>query len=405
MISRRNILTVWVDVSPSYIRRIMDMTDLKAAIAGTGFIGPAHLEGLRRNNIPVIGLVESNPELAREKAAQLGIPKAFGSFDEMLKDPEISVIHLATPNYLHFSQAKAALLAGKHVVCEKPLTTTSTESGELVRLAAEKHLVNAVHFNLRFYPLNFQVRSMVRNGEIGEIFAIHGSYLQDWLLLDTDWNWRLDSKEGGSLLAVADIGSHWLDLVTFISGLKITAVLADFKTCIPVRRKVRKAAGENMDVELLMTYDEKKVELEEYASILLRFNNGARGSVVISQVSAGRKNRLAYEIDGSKASLAFESEHPNELWIGHRDRPNEILLKDPSLLTPEASSLAGYPGGHNEGFPDTFKQFSRRVYDYIRREDYSTIPDFPTFADGHSMMKILEALVRSTREDGWVIVD
>lgn len=380
------------------------MTDLKAAIAGTGFIGPAHLEGLRRNNVPVIGLVESNLELAREKAAQLGIPKAFGSFDEMLKDSEISVVHLATPNYLHFPQAKAALLAGKHVVCEKPLTVTSTESAELVRLAAEKHLVNAVHFNLRYYPLNFQARSMIRDGEIGEVFAIHGSYLQDWLLFDTDWNWRLDSKEGGSLLAVADIGSHWLDLVTFISGLKITAVMADFKTCIPLRRKARKTTG-LCDEIAPASFEEKKVELEEYASILLRFDNGARGSVVISQVSAGRKNRLVYEIDGSTASLAFSSESPNELWIGHRNRPNELLLKDPSLLTPEASSLAAYPGGHNEGFPDTFKQLSRRVYDYIRRGNYSAIPDFPTFVDGHVMMKILEALVRSTREDGWVCVD
>ncbi|NMB53781.1 MAG: Gfo/Idh/MocA family oxidoreductase [Leptolinea sp.] len=378
------------------------MNDLKAAIAGTGFIGPAHLEGLRRNNISVVGLVESTPELAREKATQLGIPRAFTSFEEMLGDPEISVVHLATPNYLHFPQAKAALLAGKHVICEKPLAVTSAESGELVRLAAEKRLVNAVHFNLRYYPMNHQARALVRRGEIGEVFAIHGSYLQDWLLFDTDWNWRLDSNEGGTLLAVADIGSHWLDLVTFITGLKITAVLADFKTCLPVRRKARIIPGES---GLMPVYDEKKVKLEEYASILLRFDNGARGSVVISQVSAGRKNRLAYEIDGSRASLAFESEHPNELWIGHRDRANELLLKDPNLLAPEARALAGYPGGHNEGFPDTFKQLGKQVYDYIRRGDYSAKPAFPTFSDGHSMMKILEALVRSTREDRWIALD
>lgn len=382
------------------------MDQIKAAIAGTGFIGPAHLEGLRRNNIPVVGLVESNLELAREKAGQMGIPNAYGSFDDMLKNPEISVVHLATPNYLHFPQAKAALMAGKHVICEKPLAVSSLESAELVKMAAEKHLVNAVHFNLRFYPINFHARSMVKNGEIGDVFAIHGSYLQDWLLFDTDWNWRLDSKEGGELLAVADIGSHWLDLVTFITGLKITAVMADFKTCIPIRRRAKKApdtfSGKS---SIPAEYEKKSVNLEEYASILLRFDNGARGVVAISQVSAGRKNRLAYEIDGSKASLSFESERPNELWIGHRDRPNELLLKDPSLLSPEARELAGYPGGHNEGFPDTFKQLSKKVYAYIRAGNFSAKPDFPTFADGHSMMKILEALVRSARDDHWVIID
>ncbi len=382
------------------------MTEIKAAIAGTGFIGPAHLEGLRRNNIPVVGLVEANLELAKEKSAQMGIPKAYGSFEEMLKDPEISVVHLATPNYLHFPQAKAALLAGKHVVCEKPLAMNTIESAELVKLAAEKHLVNAVNYNLRFYPMNYHARSLVQSGEVGDVFAIHGSYLQDWLLFDTDWNWRLDSKEGGSLLAVADIGSHWLDLVTFITGLKISAVMADFKTCIPTRKKAKKApetfSGKSSSS---VEYEEKAVKLEDYASILLRFDNGARGMVTVSQVSAGRKNRLAYEIDGSKTSLAFESERPNELWIGHRDRPNEVLLKDPSLLSPEASALAGYPGGHNEGFPDTFKQLSKKVYAYIRNGDYSAIPEFPTFADGHSMMRILDALIRSDREDCWVTVD
>lgn len=379
------------------------MTELKAAIAGTGFIGPAHLEGLRRNNIPVVGLVESNLDLAREKAAALGIPNAYGSFDDMLQNPEISVVHLATPNYLHFPQAKAALLAGKHVICEKPLTVNSTESAELVRLAAVKHLVNAVHFNLRFYPLNYQARAMLRNGDIGDVFAIHGSYLQDWLLFDTDWNWRVDSKEGGSLLAVADIGSHWLDLVTFITGLKITAVMADFKTCLPVRRKTVKALSTAVDGKPV--YESKPSNLEEYASILLRFDNGARGVVAISQVSAGRKNRLCYEIDGSKASLAFDSEHPNELWIGHRERSNEILLKDPSLLSDDAGALAGYPGGHNEGFPDTFKQLSKSVYDYIRKGDFNAVTDFPTFVDGHRMMKILEALVQSSRDDSWVGVN
>jgi predicted dehydrogenase len=299
------------------------MTEIKVGIAGTGFIGPAHLEGLRRNNIKVIGLAEATPELAKEKAAQLGIEKSFGSFDEMLKDPEITAVHLATPNLLHFPQAKAALLAGKHVVCEKPLAMNTSESAELVKLAAEKNLVNAINFNLRFYPINYHARSMVQAGEIGTVFTIHGSYLQDWLLFETDWNWRLEPGQGGTLRAVADIGSHWLDLTTFITGLKIESVMADFKTFIPVRKKPKKAI-ETFTGKMLTPsdYEDKPISTEDYASILLRYENDARGVVTVSQVSAGRKNRLSYEIDGSKASLAFESEHPNELWIGHREKPS-----------------------------------------------------------------------------------
>jgi predicted dehydrogenase len=381
------------------------MNEIKVGIAGTGFIGPAHLEGLRRNNIKVIGLAEANMELAKEKAAQLGIEKAFGSFEDLLKDPEISVVHLATPNVLHFPHAKAALLAGKHVICEKPLAMNTTESAELVKLAAEKKLVNAINFNLRFYPINHHARSMVQAGEIGTVFAIHGSYLQDWLLYETDWNWRLEPGQGGTLRAVADIGSHWLDLTTFITGLKISSVMADFKTFLPVRKKPKKAI-ETFTGKLLTAddYENKPISTEDYASILLRYENGAHGVVTVSQVSAGRKNRLWYEIDGSKASLAFESERPNELWIGHREKPNELLLKDPSLLSAEAQAIASYPGGHNEGFPDTFKQLSKKVYDYIRRGDFTAKPDFPTFADGHYELQLCDAVERSVKEERWVSV-
>jgi predicted dehydrogenase len=381
------------------------MTEIKAGIAGTGFIGPAHLEGLRRNNIKVIGLVEANLELAQEKAAQLGIEKTYGSFDELLKDPEISVVHLATPNVLHFPHAKAALMAGKHVICEKPLAMNTIESAELVKLAAEKKLVNAINFNLRFYPINYQARSMVQSGELGRIFAIHGSYLQDWLLYDTDWNWRLEPGQGGTLRTVADIGSHWLDLSTFITGLKIESVMADFKTVYPVRKKPKKAIETfTGKMQAASDYEEIAISTEDYASILLRFENGTRGVVTVTQVSAGRKNRLWYEIDGSKAALAFDSERPNELWIGHREKPNELMLKDPSLLSTEARSVASYPGGHNEGFPDTFKQLSHKVYEYLRKGDFSAKPDFPTFADGHYELQISDAIELSAKEERWVKV-
>ena len=381
----------------------MGIGSINVGIAGTGFIGPAHLEALRRNNINVIGLAEETAELCRQKAAELGIEKAYSSFEDMIADPDIHAVHLATPNYLHFPQAQAALIAGKHVICEKPLAMNSEESSKLVNLAAEKKRVNAINFNLRFYPIAHHARSLVQSGEMGTIYSIHGSYLQDWLLLETDWNWRLEPGLGGTLRAVADIGSHWLDLTTFITSLKVNEVMADFRTFIPVRKKparpVETFTGKMLKAE---DYIDQPIATEDYASILLRYENGARGVLTVSQVSAGRKNRLYFEIDGSKSSLAFKSERPNELWVGHRNRPNELLLKDPSLLSEEAKKIASYPGGHNEGFPDTFKQITAKVYEYIQKGDYDAKPDFPTFADGHYELVLCEGIEQSASEQRWI---
>jgi predicted dehydrogenase len=379
--------------------------DIKVGIVGTGFIGPVHLEGLRRINVDVLGLAEGTPELAQKKAAELGIRKAYPSFEAMLADPEITVVHLATPNYLHYPHAKAALLAGKYVVCEKPLAMNTRESAELVKLAAEKNLVNAVNFNLRFYPICQQVRSMIKSGELGDIFILQGSYQQDWLLLPTDWNWRVEAQSGGSLRVVADIGSHWMDLTTFITGLRIEAVMADLKTVHPVRKKpvstVETFTGKLLTPE---DYIDQPVDTEDYASILLHYENGAHGVLTVSQVSAGRKNRLYYEINGSKASVAFDSENNNELWIGHRGRANECLLKDPSLFSAEARSVTSYPGGHSEGYPATFKQLFAKIYSYIHKGDYAATPDFPTFLDGHHEMQLCEAIELSVKENRWVTV-
>ncbi|HET9909509.1 MAG TPA: Gfo/Idh/MocA family oxidoreductase [Anaerolineales bacterium] len=374
-------------------------------VAGTGFIGPAHVEGLRRNGIRVLGLVGSTGEKAEQKAAELGIPHAYASLDEMLADPEIDVVHLATPNHLHHPHARAALLAGKHVVCEKPLAMTSEESADLVQLAVEKQLVNAVNFNIRMYPLVHQARSMVQSGELGDLFILQGSYLQDWLLFPTDWNWRLETNLGGTLRAVGDIGSHWLDLLTFITGLRVEEVYSDFKTFHPVRKKPAKPL-ETFTGKILTPEDyiDQPISTEDYATILLHYENGVTGVVTVSQVSSGRKNRLFYEINGSKSSLGWDSERPNELWIGRRTEPNQTLLKDPSLLSPEARAVTSYPGGHNEGFPDTFKQLYAKVYDYIISGDYTKTPDFPTFADGHYEMQLCEAIERSAREKTWVKV-
>jgi predicted dehydrogenase len=379
--------------------------EIRAGIVGTGFIGPAHLEALRRNNVAVVGLAESTPELAEKKAAALGIAHAFPSFEAMIADPNVDVVHLATPNRLHFPQAKAALMAGKHVICEKPLAMDSRESGELVKLAAEMKRVGAINFNLRFYPLVQQARAMVRAGELGRPYILQGSYLQDWLLYETDWNWRLQPEQGGALRVVADIGSHWLDLATFITGLRVEAVFADLQTFLPVRKKPVKPV-ETYTGKLLQPADyvDQPISTEDYASILLHYENGARGVVTVAQVAAGRKNRLTFEIDGAKAAIAWDSEHPNDLWVGRRDAPNSVMMKDPALMAPEARAVASYPGGHAEGFADTFKQMVSKVYAYIRAGDFAAPRDFPTFEDGHYEMLLVEAVERSVKEGKWATV-
>ena len=387
------------------MKKQLNKQTIGVGVVGTGYIGPAHIEGLRRNGIQVLSLMGSTKEKTEKKAIELGIPRVYVSLDDMLTDPEIDVVHLATPNHLHHAHAKAALLAGKHVVCEKPLAMNTTESAELVKLAKEQNLVNAVNYNLRMYPLVHQARSMVKNGELGDLFILQGSYLQDWLLLPTDWNWRLEPNLGGNLRAVSDIGSHWLDLLSFITGLHVEKVYADFKTFHPMRKKPAKPL-ETFTGKMLAPQDtlDQPINTEDYATIILHYENGTRGVLTVSQVSAGRKNRLFYEINGSKSSLAWDSEKPDELWIGHREVANQTLMKDPSLLSEEARAVASYPGGHAEGYPDTLKQLYAKVYDYIIQGDYTKAPEFPTFADGHYEMQLCEAIEKSAKTNLWVDV-
>ena len=381
------------------------MADLRVGVIGTGFIGPAHVEALRRLGIEVVALAGPRLDSVADKAQAMRIGKYYQTAEALIADPQVNVVHITSPNYVHHAQAKAALLAGKHVVCEKPLALNSAESIELVQLAAERRLVNAVNFNIRFYPMSHQARHLVQHGEIGDVQIVQGSYLQDWLLLPTDWNWRLEPQYSGELRAVADIGSHWLDLTTFITGLTVEAVLADFKTFLPVRQKpTGHVETFTSQRPTTLDYEAQPITTEDYASVLLRYTNGARGVMTVSQVSAGRKNRLFYEINGAKSSIAWDGERPNELWIGHRERANEHLLKDPALLAPEARQFASYPGGHTEGFPDTFKQLYTAIYRYLDAGDFAAKPDFPTFEDGDRALRVGEAILRSAREDRWVSV-
>jgi len=377
-----------------------------ACIVGTGFIGPAHLEALRRLGIPVAGLVERDRETAAAAARALGIGRAYPSLEAALADPEVDAVHLAVPNHLHAPYAEAALRAGKHVLCEKPLALTSGESAKLAALARKSGLVAAVNYNLRFYPLVREAREIVASGELGEVFLAHGSYLQDWLLYDTDWSWRLDPAAGGELRAVADIGTHWFDMVSFVTGLDVESVVADLATFHrerkrPVAPSSTFAGAPGPEAAAEGARERVAVASDDAATILIRFAGGARGSLTVSQVSAGRKNALSFEVDGSRSSLAWNSESPNALWIGERNSPNRIVMKDPSLLSREAARLAGFPGGHQEGYPDTIKQMFARFYDYLEAGDYSAPRDFPTFEDGHREMLLCDAVLASSREGRW----
>lgn len=379
------------------------MKIINVAVVGTGFIGPAHIEALRRlPNIKVAALCEATAELAREKADQLGIERAY-TFDELLKQDDISCIHICTPNFLHYSQSKAALLAGKHVVCEKPLATKIEEAEELVKIAKEKGLVNAVHFNLRYYPLVRQMKTMREKGDLGTIYSVMGSYLQDWLFLQNDYNWRLEPDKSGDSRAVADIGSHLLDVIEYVTGLKIVEVMADFSTVHKTRLKPKKRVETYSNVTLLADdYDEIPINTEDHANVLLRFDNGNKGVVTVSQVAAGRKNRLNVEISGSKSNLEWNSEKPNEVWLGKRETANQVLMKDPSLVYAEAASLVSFPGGHNEGFPDTSKQLFKEVYAAVAAGKQPEKPSFPTFADGLRELLICERIIESNKKQAWV---
>ena len=379
------------------------MTKIKVGIVGTGFIGPAHIEALRRlPNIEVAALCEVTIELAEAKAKQLGISRWY-TFEDLLKQEDIQCVHICTPNFLHYSQSKAALLAGKHVVCEKPLAKDLHEAEELVALAAKTGLVNAVHFNLRYYPLVRQMKTMREKGDLGEIYSIIGSYLQDWLFYNTDYNWRLEPDKSGDSRAIADIGSHLLDVIEYITGLKTVEVMADFNTVHKVRKKplkpVETYSGKMLQPE---DYADVAINTEDHANVLLRFDNGNRGCVTVSQVSAGRKNQLKLEISGSKKTFAFNSESPNEMWIGNRDQANQVLMRDPSLAYPEASALMTFPGGHNEGFSDTSKQLFKEVYAAVEAGKQPENPQYPTFADGYRELLICERILDSTRSQKWV---
>jgi predicted dehydrogenase len=382
------------------------MARMGVAVVGAGFMGGVHSEAVRRAGCELVGVLGVSEAETLRFLQATGAPRGYASFEELLRDPAVASVHIATPNRLHFEMARAALEAGKHVLCEKPLAMTARQSGELAALARSRPLqAAAVNYNMRFYPLALEARERVRSGQLGTVHHVIGSYVQDWLLLDTDYNWRVLADEGGELRAVADIGTHWLDLVHAITGLEVEALCADLLTVHAQRRRPR-GEVETFSGKLGSEQDTEPVAVttEDYGAILLRFRGGARGTLAVSQVTAGRKNCLRYELAGERGALYWDSERPDELWLGRRSGPNEQLLRDPSLLSPPARAAASVPGGHAEGYADTFKQHFRAFYDYIARGRFEAPRPFPTFADGHREVVLCEAVLESHRQGAWVSV-
>ena len=376
---------------------------IKSAVVGVGFIGEEHIEAIRRTNLGwVEAIVGRDLEKTKAKAEVFQIPHYYNDIQPVLENPEIQVVHIFTPNALHYPMVKKALEAGKPGVCEKPLTMTEDEARELTELAEQKNLVNAIHFNIRYYPLVRQAKVMIEKGEIGRIYSVTGSYLQDWLVKDTDYSWRLESAQSGVTRAVGDIGTHWMDLVEYVTGIQITEVNADMGTFLKKRKKPKKSI-ETWSGKILKNedYDVVDIDTEDYASVLLHFNGGQRGVFTVNQMACGHKNRVTFEINGSLGSVIWNSEAPNQLTIGRRDRGNEVIIRDPSLVYPEAGSIITLPGGHNEGFADTSKQLFKEVYQYIKEAKPDNPVTFPKFEDGYREAKLCEAIIKSQKNCQW----
>lgn len=378
-----------------------DLSGIGAAVIGTGFIGSVHLSTLRRLGVPVKGVLGSSPARGAERGRALGVA-SYGSLEELLADDGVQVVHVTSPNVAHYGQVMAILAAGKHVICEKPLAMTAAQSAEMVAAARASGRVAAVCYNTRFYPLNQHAHGMVAAGELGELRLITGQFHQDWLAKDTDWNWRLEAEEGGPLRSVSDIGTHWVDLTSFILGQRPVAVMAELATFIPERQKPV-GPVETFSATVGAT-ETRRVNTDDAATILLRYANGGRGVLTTSQISRGRKGLLAWDISGAKASAAWSAETPDNLWIGHRDAPNQVLLRDPGLMNAAGAAAAGLPGGHVEGFADTWAAFFRQVYGDVARGGRGAGSTWATFEDGHHEMLFCDAVLKSAGEGRWVDV-
>lgn len=383
------------------------MRRFKIGLIGTGYIGRVHLEILRRiGGADVVAVADSDRELALAAARKFDIPKVHATAGDMIDDDAIDVVHNCTPNNVHFEINKKAILGGKQVVSEKPLSINSRESAELVELAKKHGTLTAIDFCYRYYPVVQEAAARVRSGQLGEVRAFMGHFLQDWLFYETDYTWRLDPDISGAANVIADLGSHWCDLVQFVTGRRISEVMTELHTCLPKRKKPKSGAlsfGAQADAE----YEDADVELDDYASMFIRLDNGARGNFTTCQVAAGRKVDIELQVFGSKESLAWSHVHPNALWIGHRDKSNEIFYESSQLQSEGTRKYATLPTGHPMGYHDAVYNLFRDYYDALaaRREGRPHAVAFPDFVAGHEEMCVVEAAVRSNRSGAWARVE
>jgi predicted dehydrogenase len=383
------------------------MEKIQAGIIGMGFIGVSHIEALRRIGfVRLAAVTDVNYDLAKRKADEYGIEKCCASMEELIADPAISVIHNCTPNHLHKEINEKIIRAGKHVFSEKPLARTSEESGEMVALLQKyPGTVAGVNFCYRMNALVQDAKNRIAAGEIGRPYLVHGSYLQDWLLYETDYNWRVEPAYTGVSRCVGDIGSHWMDLAQTMVGSRITEVCANTVIALPKRKKPTTQV-ETFAVNPNVEYEEREIVTEDYAGVLIKFENGASGVFQCSEISAGRKCFLDIEVDGSKASFQWQQERSDRMWKGNRDTNNEEIMRNPNLVSPQARQYTYLAAGHPEGWNDAFKNNLSAFYGFIRdgkRLGVDT-PDFATFEDGHYIMKLTEAIIASAQEKRWVTI-
>ncbi|MBG86453.1 MAG: oxidoreductase [Verrucomicrobiales bacterium] len=390
--------------------RPKSLTHLRAGVIGTGFIGPVHIEALKRLGVEVTAICGSTKN-AKATAKKWGIPEVYGdyAYEAMYRSPNVDVVHITSPNKVHVEQAMKALKAGKHVVCEKPLGMHTKETARLVKAAAKSDLVFAVNYMCRFFPGVLQMRELVRAGKLGQIIHVQGHFFQDWLLQPTDFNWRLLASEGGKLRAVGDIGTHWIDAVSFILGAKAESIFATLETFHKTRLRPKGPVQTfaKVDPKKMKRY---KVDTEDFASVLLRFGkakhkyaNGVHANASVSQVAAGRKCSLYVGIYGTEGSVQWDLQHPNEIELGRRDEPNQILQRGTAGFFEDVADFTDYPGGHAEGFPDSHKMHYRAVYEHIASGKKTPVL-FATAEDGHHEVKLCEAILKSNESKKWVSV-
>lgn len=383
------------------------MRYLKAGIIGLGFIGQCHIDALRRIGlVQVAAVADADYELAKRKALELGIPKCYETADELIRDPEIDVIHDCTPNHMHMEINEKSIRAGKHIFSEKPLGMSSRESARMLHLLKEHPQVHAgVNYCYRMNALIQDAKNRIAAGEIGRLYLIHGSYLQDWMLYDTDYNWRVEEEYAGVSRTVADIGTHWMDTAQVLAGCRITEVCANTVTALPSRKKPQKQVETFAKASEEDEYELRPVTTEDYAGVLVRFENGASGVFQCSQISAGRKCFIDIEVDGSIASFQWQHQTSDRMWMGKRDGNNEEIMRNPNLMTPEARKYTYLAAGHPEGWNDAMRNnlfaFYRSILDERRDQDV----DYATFEDGHYLMKLTEAVMESGRDRRWVEVN